>query len=70
MLSSKLLHQVSSPCYASVEVEINITPPGIIDPGFMITSRIPLADVVSRGILKLLHDPGSDVKILVDLGIL
>ncbi|KAH7400244.1 chaperonin 10-like protein, partial [Cadophora sp. MPI-SDFR-AT-0126] len=40
---------------------------GIIDPGFMITSRIPLADVVSRGILKLLHDPGSDVKILVDL---
>ncbi|KAH6716399.1 chaperonin 10-like protein [Leptodontidium sp. MPI-SDFR-AT-0119] len=43
---------------------------GIIDPGFMITSRIPLADVVSRGILKLLHDPGSDLKILVDLGIL
>lgn len=70
MLSSKLLRQVSSPCYAFVKVKINISPPGIIDPGFMITSRIPLADVVSHGILKLLHDPGSDLKILVDLGIL
>lgn len=70
MMSSKLLHQVSSPYYAFVEVEINIIPLGIIDPGFMITSRIPLVDVVSRGILKLLHDPGSDVKILVDLRIL
>jgi hypothetical protein len=41
--------------------------PGRMDPKFLITSRIALSQLVSHGILKLLHDPGSDIKILVDL---
>lgn len=40
---------------------------GIINPAFMITSKIAFSEVVSHGIKKLLHNPGSDVKILVDL---
>lgn len=31
------------------------------------TSKIALSEVVSHGILKLLHDPGAEVKILIDM---
>lgn len=40
---------------------------GLMDPAFLITSRISMSEIVSHGILKLLHDPGSDLKILVDV---
>jgi hypothetical protein len=38
-----------------------------IDPGFMVTSKIKLPDFVEHGIRRLQQDPGSTVKILVDL---
>lgn len=41
---------------------------GAMDPNFMVTSRIMLQDVVEHGIMKLARNPGSTVKILVDLG--
>ncbi|PIA80072.1 (R,R)-butanediol dehydrogenase [Cercospora beticola] len=40
---------------------------GLMNPEFLITSRIAMTEVVSRGILKMLHTPGSDLKTLVDL---
>jgi threonine dehydrogenase-like Zn-dependent dehydrogenase len=40
---------------------------GVIDPGFMVASRIGLHDFVEHGLMKILQDPGSTVKILVDL---
>jgi hypothetical protein len=33
----------------------------------MVTSRIGLNDFVEHGLMKILQDPGSTVKILVDL---
>jgi len=33
----------------------------------MVTSKIKLEDFVEHGIMKLLRDPGSTLKILVDL---
>lgn len=38
-----------------------------MDPRFLVTSRIAIDQIVSHGILKLLNDPGDDIKILVDL---
>jgi hypothetical protein len=33
----------------------------------MVTSRIRLEDFVEHGLMKILRDPGSTVKVLVDL---
>jgi hypothetical protein len=33
----------------------------------MVTSRIELQDFVAHGLMRILRDPGSTVKILVDL---
>jgi len=33
----------------------------------MVTSRIGLHDFVKHGLMKILRDPGSTVKVLVDL---
>ncbi|SMQ50439.1 unnamed protein product [Zymoseptoria tritici ST99CH_3D7] len=40
---------------------------GRMDPEFLITARIGLSQLVSHGILKLRDNPGSDIKILVDM---
>jgi len=40
---------------------------GTISPGFMVTSKISMDEFLGKGIMKLLRDPDSTVKILVDL---